>query len=306
MSQSSLPDGITVLERGWLSSNNIVFSAGPRTAMIDSGHCSHAAQTVELVGQVLGHRTLDVLVNTHLHSDHCGANSALQQSYPSLTTLIPPGQAQSVSNWDDAALGYEATGQSCPRFRFTSTLSTGSTLELGTTNWEIHGAPGHDPHAVVLFQPEEKILISGDALWENGFGVVFPELDSADGFEEVAETLNLIEQLQPVTVIPGHGPVFSYTPRVIQDARSRLAAFASDPKKHAAYAAKVLVKFRLLDIQRHTIDELIAWINAVPYCRLIHAKYFPELDAPAWAANICAQLVNAKAAKTDGYHIFNM
>ena len=38
------------------------------------------------------------------------------------------------------------------------------------------GAPGHDPHAVMFFAPGDGILISGDALWEDGFGVVFPAL----------------------------------------------------------------------------------------------------------------------------------
>jgi hypothetical protein len=33
------------------------------------------------------------------------------------------------------------------------------------------------------------VLISADALWENGFGVVFPELEGDDAFAIVAATL---------------------------------------------------------------------------------------------------------------------
>ena len=39
---------------------------------------------------------------------------------------------------------------------------------------------GHDPHSVILFEPQDRILISADALWEAGFGVIFPDASSAD------------------------------------------------------------------------------------------------------------------------------
>jgi glyoxylase-like metal-dependent hydrolase (beta-lactamase superfamily II) len=93
-----------VLERGWLSSNNILFTSGEKTLLVDSGYCTHSAQTLLLVEGVLGPRSLDTLVNTHLHSDHCGGNSALQIRYPAMTTLIPPGQAAQVRDWDAEAL----------------------------------------------------------------------------------------------------------------------------------------------------------------------------------------------------------
>ena len=41
-----LPVGMCVLERGWLSANNILFTDGEQTLMIDSGYCTHSEQTV--------------------------------------------------------------------------------------------------------------------------------------------------------------------------------------------------------------------------------------------------------------------
>ena len=100
----ALPPGITVFERGWLTSNNILLTGVNSAALVDSGYCTHAAQTVALAGQALQGRPLGRLLNTHLHSDHCGGNAALQQRYPSLQTLIPPGQAAFVADWDVQAL----------------------------------------------------------------------------------------------------------------------------------------------------------------------------------------------------------
>ena len=48
-----LPPEITVLERGWLSANNILFVGHHDTAIVDTGYCSHAEQTVDLVRDAL-------------------------------------------------------------------------------------------------------------------------------------------------------------------------------------------------------------------------------------------------------------
>jgi glyoxylase-like metal-dependent hydrolase (beta-lactamase superfamily II) len=78
----TLPVGVTVLERGWLSSNNILIQGTGPAALIDSGYCTHAPQTLALVKAALGSLPLVTLINTHLHSDHCGGNAALQAAYP--------------------------------------------------------------------------------------------------------------------------------------------------------------------------------------------------------------------------------
>ena len=44
-----LRPGMRVLERGWLSSNNVLFIGSRSTALVDSGYATHAAQTVALV-----------------------------------------------------------------------------------------------------------------------------------------------------------------------------------------------------------------------------------------------------------------
>ena len=48
-----LPASLRVIERGWLSSNNILLFDGDEATLIDSGYVGHAAQTVELVREAL-------------------------------------------------------------------------------------------------------------------------------------------------------------------------------------------------------------------------------------------------------------
>ena len=305
MSAVALPAGVSVFERGWLSSNNVLLVGPDRTALVDSGYCTHADQTLALVEGALQGRPLDVLVNTHLHSDHCGGNAALQARYPALQTHIPPGHAAFVAQWDPHTLSYAPTGQECPQYRYDVALVPGDTLPLGAQLWQVHAAPGHDPHSVILFEPERRTLISADALWERGFGVVFPELDGVGAFDEVAATFDLIESLAPRVVIPGHGTVFTDVAQALQVARQRLDGFVRSPAKHHQYAAKVLVKFKLLDAQRLSRAALLGWLTQTPYVQSLLANSYVDMATPDLLDRLLGELVRSGAAALDGEWVLN-
>ena len=300
-----LPRGVAVFERGWLSSNNVLIRDRHGATLVDSGYCTHAAQTLSLVESALGDQALGDLVNTHLHSDHCGGNAALQQRYPKLRTHIPPGQSAHVARWDPQALSYTPTGQDCPAFGFNTLLSPGQELHMGGLTWQVHAAPGHDPHAVMLFEPQAGLLISGDALWEKGFGVVFPELDGVSAFEDVSASLDLIESLRPRLIVPGHGRVFSGVAESLSFARNRLERFAAQPAKHALHAGKVLLKFKLLEMQQTSLGALLEWLQATPYFGSLHQRFFAELPQRQWVEDLIDDLIRSGAATRRGDTLSN-
>ena len=300
-----LPPDVTVFERGWLSANNILFQGGEATALVDSGYCTHAEQTIALLQRALSGRELDLLLNTHLHSDHCGGNAAIQARYPDVETRIPPGQADQVRNWDPVALTYVPTGQQCPRFHIEGVLQPGTELPLGNRRWQVHAAPGHDPHSVIFFEPRSRALISADALWENGFGVIFQELEGEQAFDEVAATLDLIEFLSPLVVVPGHGKVFTTVAPALAAARRRLDGFVRDPMKHAMHAAKVLLKFRLLELQRLRLTDFGQWAAATPYFGMVHGRWFAGVSLAEWSEQLAEDLVRSGAAQREGEYLLN-
>ena len=306
MTQRLQIPGVQVFERGWLSANNILFTDSESATLIDSGYVTHQAQTLALVQNALKGRTLDRLVNTHLHSDHCGGNHLLQTHYPQLETHIPPGEAKAVSTWDVEALSYEATGQLCPRFKFEGLLHAGQILRLASLNWEVHAAPGHDPHSVILFEPIHQILISADALWANGFGVVFPELEGVDAFHEVAQTLDLIESLKPRWVIPGHGAVFDNVDAALEIARKKLDGFVQSPLKHGRYGAKVLLKYKLLELTQVQNTDFVAWASGVPYLKQLHQTYGEQQPLQEWLQDMLLDLERSKALAFQDDMIVNL
>ena len=300
-----LPHGILVLERGWLSSNNVVLLGKGEAALVDSGYWTHAGQTSALVAAAIGSLSLATLVNTHLHSDHCGGNAALQEQFPAVKTYIPPGLAATVRAWDPIALSYAPTGQHCPRFRIDGLVEPGKSVRLGDWQWQIHSAPGHDPNSVILFEESSSTLISADALWENGFGIVFQELDGDQAFDEVAATLDLIERLRPSVVIPGHGQVFGDVAGALTRARSRLDAYVKNPRRHAAHAAKVLIKFKLLEVQRSELGDFLAWAEATHYFELVRSRWYPDIAMREWIPLLLEDLLRAGAVARNGKFLVN-
>ena len=297
---SAFPDEMIFIQRGWLSANHLLLMNRDESVLIDSGYVSHKAQTCSLLEHRLNGRPLDRLLNTHLHSDHCGGNAALKLRFPKLQIAIAPGQSGAVEHWDESILSYVATGQDCQRFSFDALLQPGSELCLAGRIWQVHAAPGHDPHSVMLFQPETSVLVSADALWENGFGVVFPEIEGADGFSGIAQSLDLIEQLAPRWVVPGHGSVFQDLTAALARARARLDGFRTHPTRHANHAAKVLLKFKLLDWQRIGDDTLMPWCQSCALLQVLHRRYFSDSSVEDWIMRCMAELVRADAAMRDG------
>jgi glyoxylase-like metal-dependent hydrolase (beta-lactamase superfamily II) len=283
--------GLTVLERGWLSSNNILIHDRAGAVLVDSGHCVHAAQTVALVRHALQGARLARVINTHLHSDHCGGNAALQHAFDAAVS-IPPWLAGAVAAWDEEALSYGPTGQRCERFTAHDTLAPGNRLRLGGRVWEVLAAPGHDPASVMLFDSTHGLLLSADALWENGFGVVFPQIEGRDAWDEVAAALDLVERLPVSAVVPGHGPAFTGVAEALARARRRLAVFRAEPVRHAHYAAKALLTYHVMEHGPQPLEALRRWVAETPLMELLRAGSGPGPAQPAdeWTEALLLQL----------------
>ena len=293
---AQIPPTMRVFERGWLSSNNVLLYDDDHTAtLVDTGYVSHRAQTLALVESALGGRKLARIFNTHLHSDHCGGNAHLQRATGARIS-IPPGHSAAVTRWDEDLLTFHATGQECERFVHDDVLQPGATVKMGERDWQVIAAPGHDPHSVVLWSAADRVLISADALWQHGFGAIFPEIEGESGFAEQGAMLELIAALDPRLVIPGHGAPFVDVDAALLRARERLEALAADPARNARQVAKVLIKFYLLDVRSLPFDRLLRHLAGARYFTLINERYF-QLPFEQFIAQSLRELVAVGAAE---------
>ena len=158
---------------------------------------------------------------------------------------------------------------------------------------------------MIFFEPVSKVLISADALWQSGFGVIFPELEGIQAFDDVAATLDLIERLNPSVVVPGDGPIFKFIPEILTAARQKLDGFIKNPVKLARHGAKVLLKFKLLERQRLAFSEFSQWAANIPCLIQYQRQFFGDSDFSSWVEQLCSELVKAGAASREGDAILN-
>lgn len=283
-----LPDSIQVLERGWLSSNNVLFFEGESATLVDAGYVGHAPQTVELVKSALaarrGNPTLGRLINTHSHSDHIGGNAALQAAF-GCKIVIPAGIERMVTEWDTNALLLDAAKQRGHRFAHDAVIEPGSEFEMGGLTWQALPAPGHDMEALVYYCAGKRILISGDALWQDGFGIIFGELmGRKDALPATRATLEMIGRLGVDIVIPGHGAPFDDFDAALARAFKRLESFEADATRVGRNAVRACFTFNLLDLQRLREDELPAYLKSVPFFDAVNQRMlgFTDEDFASW------------------------
>ncbi len=273
----ALPDRLLVLERGWLSANNILCLDGDEATLVDSGYVTHADQTVALVGHALQGRRLTRLINTHSHSDHIGGNAALKAAFD-CEIIVPAGLHAAIADWDEDALLLSPLGQQSARFQHDSLLGADVELPMGGLNWRSLAVPGHDMEALAYYNPEKRIIISGDALWENGLGVIFPELlGEGDGLAQTQATLEMLARLPIDIVIPGHGRPFGDVDAAFERAFRRVRQFSANIEQLAWHAIKVIISFAMLEKRALPRADFPAFVRGLPFALDVNTRF---LDLP--------------------------
>jgi glyoxylase-like metal-dependent hydrolase (beta-lactamase superfamily II) len=295
----TLPPQVRVFVRDWLSSNNILLNGRGGHVLIDSGYGRHAPLTLALLAtpQGLGAAPLARLVNTHCHSDHMGGNAAIKAHY-GCPIALPDGEAPLIDAWDENTLLLAYTDQRADRFAYDEVIRAGETHVWGDLEWQALAAPGHDMGALVFFNPEHRILVSGDALWANGYGFVMPREIDARALPATRATLEMLAALDVRVVIPGHGEPFADVGAALERAFARTAAFEADSLRVARHALKVVLTFALLDQRRLPLSGMPAYIDRVGIYRDFNARFF-RLSPHALAERLVAELEKVHAARRE-------
>jgi glyoxylase-like metal-dependent hydrolase (beta-lactamase superfamily II) len=87
-------------------------------------------------------------------------------------------------------------------------LVSGVTIDTDLGPWVAYETPGHAPSHVCLFQPERRLLISGDHLLGR-ISLYFDYGSSPDPVGEFLESLDVVERLGARLCLPGHGRTFA-------------------------------------------------------------------------------------------------
>ncbi|MGW6057372.1 MBL fold metallo-hydrolase [Streptomyces sp. NPDC055189] len=241
MSPQPLPSWLTWRQRPFPDANLLLLH-GRRPALVDSGFVGHAAQTADWARAHAG--SVDLVVNTHWHSDHVGGNALLQAGGSGIAAGAP--EAEAIERRDPGCCLAEYLDQPVAPYAVDVPLDDGQILRLGDADWEIVRTPGHTPGHLALWQPEERLLVVGDALSDYDVGWVNLALDGPDAAATALMSLKRMADLAPRVILPSHGPVPADPGEAFDTAFRRARRLVEDPAGAVWYGARRIFAFALM------------------------------------------------------------
>lgn len=150
---------------------------------------------------------LEKVLVTHGHLDHCGmaAEFARRHGVP----IEGPHEADSF--WIDqlATQGAKYGFGQCEGFVPSRWLAQGDRVTVGNLSFEVAHCPGHTPGHVVFFQPEARLAVVGDVLFQGSIGRTdFPMGNHQQLIDAI--TQRLWPMGDDVAFVPGHGPMSTF------------------------------------------------------------------------------------------------
>ena len=194
--------------------------------------------------------SITTVVNTHYHEDHTGNNDLLVELCNAQILVhsdaLPEIRFPVELRWYRSFL----FGPS----QISGASPIGTLIKTEHTKFEVIETPGHCPGHICLFEPDKKILFSGDLY-------IAADLDSQLGDADGPQWITSLEKvlaLKPEWLFDAHGTVFQGVDAVQQQLqrkmeflltiRSRVYQFASHEQTIEELTRKVFDRHSLVDV----------------------------------------------------------
>lgn len=182
---------------GSYCSNCYLLVSGEHAAVVDP---SASPDVIINKAEELGAR-LEYIILTHGHFDHITSVDALRDA-ASIPLYIHEGDAEMLDDGKKNAY-YFFFGRDKKYYPAEKVLTHGDRLKLGDEILEIISTPGHSKGSICILNRADKIMITGDTLFAEGYGRF--DLYGGDKAELTRSLSSLRQYDRDITIYPGHG-----------------------------------------------------------------------------------------------------
>ncbi len=155
---------------------------------------------------------LNMIINTHEHVDHFGANIYLQNDVPILTHRYA---AAKIISADDEVLLCRAHGHNPKGYHIHLWMENTNVIDLGNWFLKVLHTPGHTSGSICIYEPRKKVLISGDTVFAKG---TISDISSSGSYGEYINSLARLNTMKIELLLPGHGKISHDVEKDIQKA----------------------------------------------------------------------------------------
>ena len=184
------------------SSNTTIISGRNCLIIVDTSLFPEKALKIRKFSQEIFGKPISLVINTHYHPDHTFGNAAFEDVNILSSKLTKEFMEQMDINYIEKIWGKEDSKKdhvSLPNSTFEEKLSLS---ECGV-KMKLCNLGGHTPDSTIIFLEKEGILIAGDLIFNN----YHLEITDDSNIEDWKNALNILRDLSPFFVVPGHGEV---------------------------------------------------------------------------------------------------
>ncbi len=184
------------------SCNSYLILGNKMEVLIDPGinqHFKVLKRDLEKIGTDINN--LNLIINTHEHVDHFGANLYLQRRVPILAHRYA---ATKIISADDEVLLCRAHGEDPTGYQINLWLENLNVIDMGDWFLKILHTPGHTSGSLCIYEPRQKLLISGDTVFARG---TISDISSSGSYGEYINSLARLNTMKIDLLLPGHGAI---------------------------------------------------------------------------------------------------
>jgi hydroxyacylglutathione hydrolase len=263
---AEIAENFFFVERGWLNANHFVFN-GREKVLIDTGYISDFEDTKKFIRDLgVDLREVNLIVGTHSHCDHIGGNRKIQD-LSECKIAMHKIEKSFMDSGDDWATWWRYYDQEADFFQVDISLQEGNHILLDELKLEVIHTPGHGAGMIALYSPEEKFLISSDAVWDGDLGVLTIRVEGSIAPFLALDSLEKLSTLEVDRIFPGHGPPIRDPKAAIQRCRRKLEGFLRDPSRIGRDQLRKIFIYTLLMKRGFPVHEFFDYLMKTHWYR---------------------------------------